>query len=85
MAFMIFFLFCLKKIEKVEKTGIVSSKFSLRCTPSVILGCTVSLLYVFSSLKSCNDKILKNAAINFTSVEIQYIVYHLFLLAENQK
>ena len=24
--------------EKVEKTGIISTKFSLRCTPSVILG-----------------------------------------------
>ena len=23
---------------KVEKTGIISTKFSLRCTPSVILG-----------------------------------------------
>ena len=32
-----FFLF-LKKFEKVEKTGIISTKFSLRCTPSVILG-----------------------------------------------
>ena len=28
----------LKKFEKVEKTGIISTKFSLRCTPSVILG-----------------------------------------------
>ena len=38
MAFIIFFLLCLKKFEKVEKTGIISSKFSLPCTPSVILG-----------------------------------------------
>ena len=30
--------FFLKKFEKVEKTGIVSTKFLLRCTPSVILG-----------------------------------------------
>ena len=37
MAFIIFFFF-LKKFEKVEKTGIISTKFSLRCTPSVILG-----------------------------------------------
>ena len=35
------------------------------------------LLFRFR-FKSCNDKILKNAAINFTSVEIQYIVCHLF-------
>ena len=28
----------LKKFEKVEKTGIIATKFSLRCTPSVILG-----------------------------------------------
>ena len=33
---------------------------------------------VLFRFKSCNDKILKNAAINFTSVEIQYIVCHLF-------
>ena len=37
MAFIFFFLF-LKKFEKVEKTGIISTKFLLRCTPSVILG-----------------------------------------------
>ena len=30
-----FFFF---KFEKVEKTGIISTKVSLRCTPSVILG-----------------------------------------------
>ena len=34
----IYIFFFLKKVEKVEKTGIISSKFSLRCTPSVILG-----------------------------------------------
>ena len=34
----IFFFVCLKKFEKVEKTGIISTKFSLRCTPSLILG-----------------------------------------------
>ena len=28
----------LKKLKKDEKTGIISTKFSLRCTPSVILG-----------------------------------------------
>ena len=28
----------MKKFEKVEKTGIISTKFSLRCTLSVILG-----------------------------------------------
>ena len=28
----------LKIFEKVEKTGIISTKFSFRCTPSVILG-----------------------------------------------
>ena len=38
MAFIKIFLFFLKKFEKVEKTGIISTKFSLRCTPSVILG-----------------------------------------------
>ena len=33
-----FFFFFFKEFEKVEKTGIISTKFSLRCTPSVILG-----------------------------------------------
>ena len=28
----------MKKFEKVEKTGIISTKFSLRCTPSLIFG-----------------------------------------------
>ena len=32
------YIFFLKKFEKVEKTGIIATKFSLRCTPSVILG-----------------------------------------------
>jgi len=32
----------LKKFEKVEKTGIISTKFSVRCTPSVILGLKAS-------------------------------------------
>ena len=35
MAFIIFFL---KKFEKVEKTGIISTKFLSQCTLSVILG-----------------------------------------------
>ena len=35
MAFIYFFFFF---FEKIEKTGIISTKFSLRCTPSVILG-----------------------------------------------
>ena len=30
--------------EKVEKTGIITTKFSLRCTPSVILGCYWNLI-----------------------------------------
>ena len=37
MAFINFFIFLLK-FEKVEETGIIATKFSLRCTPSVILG-----------------------------------------------
>ena len=32
------YFFFLKNFEKVEKNGIISTKFSLRCTPSVILG-----------------------------------------------
>ena len=43
MAFIIFFFFFLKKFEKVEKTEIISTKFSLRCTPSVILGANLNL------------------------------------------
>ena len=39
----IFFFFFLKKFEKVEKTGIISTKFLVRCTPSVILGMYTSI------------------------------------------
>ena len=45
MAFIIFFIFFLKKFEKVEKTGIISTKFSLKCTPSVILGIFLHLMH----------------------------------------
>ena len=38
MAFMKKFFLLLKIFEKVEKAGIISTKFSFRCTPSVILG-----------------------------------------------
>ena len=38
MAFIKFFFLLLKIFEKVEKTGIISTKFSFRCTSSVILG-----------------------------------------------
>ena len=38
----------MKKFEKVEKTGIISTKFSLRCTPSVILG--IQFLFFFTIL-----------------------------------
>ena len=41
MALIIFFF---EKFEKVEKTGIISTKFSVRCTPSVILGLELKLL-----------------------------------------
>ena len=41
MAFIFIFFSFLKKFEKVEKTGIISVKFSLRCTPFVILGCSL--------------------------------------------
>ena len=62
MAFIIFFLFCLKKFEKVEKTGIISSKFSLQCTPSVILGMKVitRVLNVFTIVINKTNFILPN-------------------------
>ena len=45
MAFLfLFFYSFLKKFEKVEKTGIISTKFSLRCTPSVKLGVYICVL-----------------------------------------
>ena len=33
----------LKIFEKVEKTGTISTKFSFRCTPSVILGAELAV------------------------------------------
>ena len=41
------YMYKMKKFEKVEKTGIISTKFSLRCTPSVILGFTLFLFKFF--------------------------------------
>ena len=41
MACLYIYIFFFKNFEKVEKTGIISTKFSLRCTPSVILGTQV--------------------------------------------
>ena len=42
---LLYIFFLLKKFEKVEKTGIIATKDSLRCTPSVILGTTFILIY----------------------------------------
>ena len=65
MAFIIFFFSFLKKFEKVEKTGIISTKFSLRCTPSVILGIQDSLFDVMSSLK---DASMENAELRIIAL-----------------
>ena len=43
MAFIKIFFLLLKIFEKVEKTGIISTKFSFWCTPSVILGSQYNL------------------------------------------
>ena len=43
MAFIKFFFLLLKIFEKVEKTGTISTKFSFRCTPSVILGAELAV------------------------------------------
>ena len=53
MAFIIFSF--LKKFEKIEKTGIISTKLSLRCTPSVILGCylIISTPHIFQNWPMC--------------------------------
>ena len=40
----------LKIFEKVEKTGIISTKFSFRCTPSVILGLCLFFIVRFKDL-----------------------------------
>ena len=57
MAFIIFLFFILKKFEKVEKTGIISTKFLLQCTPSVILGINLITNFVYFSkcLKAQTD------------------------------
>ena len=46
MAFIIFFF--LKKLKKVEKTGIIPTKFALRCTLSLILGTRWSFIEIMS-------------------------------------
>ena len=45
------FFFFLKKFEKVGKSGIISAKFSLRCTPSVILGCMANTCNLYFILR----------------------------------
>ena len=55
------YIFLIKKFEKVEKTGIISTKFSLQCTPSVILGLSeyvinkLVLNLVWSKSGNCNS------------------------------
>ena len=55
MAFIIVFFF-LKTFEKVEKTGIISTKFSLRCTPSVILGVTYKVFHLVIDIHTLKSK-----------------------------
>ena len=53
----------MKKFEKVEKTGIISTKFSLRCTPSVILGIiiiTIFQVHIRISSYQCGGVLLNN-------------------------
>ena len=52
----------LKIFEKVEKTGIISTKFSFRCTPSVILGSSPYLNQ--NSLCAFNNNFLDLALYN---------------------
>ena len=72
MAFIKIFFLLLKIFEKIEKTGIISTKFSLRCTPSVILGLypyietlithnAILIKMLQSSLLSPLDKAIKSA------------------------
>ena len=44
MAFIVFFIFIYFFFEKVDKTGIIATKFSVQCTPSVILRLELKLL-----------------------------------------
>ena len=53
MTFIIFFSFFLKKFEKVEKTGIIFTKFSFRCTPSFLLGRYIKKLRAYCSIIHC--------------------------------
>jgi len=46
----------LKNFEKDEKTGIISTKFSLRCTPSVILGLPAVIWLYFTRTIYSNRK-----------------------------
>ena len=62
----------MKKFEKVEKTGFISTKISLRCTPSVILGSDKGFLayktFYHKQLQSLK-KVLKN--IYFLTLELK--------------
>ena len=62
MAFIIY-IFFLKKFEKVEKTGIIFTKVSLRCTPSVILGRSIMDQYFGGLMKNTPGEILPSLQI----------------------
>ena len=58
MAFIIIIIyFFLKKVEKVEKTGIITTKFSLQCTPAVILGVKPTKETYYIQQKKCEKSI----------------------------
>ena len=80
-----FFFFFLKKFEKVEKAGIISTKFLLRCTPPVMLGMyqkKVSVGYYCATeakkFKKKQNK-LENLPIKYSSFgTIQVLRHHVF-------
>ena len=89
MAFIIFFF--LKKFEKIEKTGIISTKLSLRCTPSVILGGRWSYRsnqnqkfwrsYLSESLLDFEASALKKFVLAFRFKEISIYLYIIYTVA----
>ena len=78
MAFIIFLNFFLKKFEKVEKTGIISKKFSLRCTPSVILGSRE----MAKTLKGSNGTILDQFGSITPRLLLLLLIVSMYLLTD---
>ena len=65
------YIFFLKRFEKVEKTRIISTKFSLRCTPSVILGVITKKMAIHGWSLILDLQLQPTVFHNFDSIDVE--------------